>query len=169
MQDVSKHSDSIARLRPWRGTVAPGCFANFLGAQTALEFVARHPPSNAVIAPPEGGEAMARLPTPRDGELFFEFASLLDAVREAEERFVMLELGGGYAARSVDAALALRRFNPLPAFLLVVEAEPTHFAWAEQHFRANSLDPEQHWLINAAVSSQNQPVPFLIGAGYYFN
>ena len=169
MQDVSSHSSRIAALRPWHGTVREGCFANFLGAMTALEFVAKHPPSNAVITASGGGESTAALPTPKDGELFFEFVSLLAAVKAAEERFVMLELGGGYAARSVDAALALRRFNPLPAFLVVVEAEPTHFAWAKRHFAVNGLDPEQHWLINAAVSDRNVPVPFLTGAGYYFN
>jgi len=39
----------------------------------------------------------------------------------------MDELGGGFAARTVDAHATLQRLNPLPGGFIVVKAEPTHF------------------------------------------
>ena len=81
----------------------------------------------------------------------------------------MVELGGGFAARTVDAHAALQRHNPLPCHFVVVEAEPTHFEWAKRHMRANGIDPEAHWLINALVSTDNLPKLFMLGEGYYGN
>ncbi|MDE0728198.1 MAG: hypothetical protein OSB82_17250, partial [Alphaproteobacteria bacterium] len=81
------------------------------------------------------GEAI-RLPIVSDGEPFFEFAANHRAVHAARDRFTMVELGGGYAARSVDAYTALQIFNPLACQLVIVEAEPTHFQWAKRHLAA---------------------------------
>ena len=87
----------------------------------------------------------------------------------ARGRFVMVELGGGYAARSVDAHRALQNLNPMPCQLVIVEAEPTHFAWAKRHLEANGIDPADHWLIKAAVSVDSDPKLFMRGAGVYYN
>jgi hypothetical protein len=104
-----------------------------------------------------------------DGEPFFEFAAIQKAVRAARERFIMVELGGGYAARSVDAHKLLQDLNPMPCQLVVVEAEPTHFQWIKRHFIANGIDPGAHWLLNAAVSYDSDPLLFMRGAGLFFN
>ena len=81
----------------------------------------------------------------------------------------MVELGGGYAARCVDAYQALQSQKPMPAQLVIVEAEPTHFQWAKRHLRNNGIDPDDHWLINAAVCPDYDPVMFMQGAGTYYN
>ena len=69
----------------------------------------------------------------------------------------MVELGGGYAARTVDAHAALQLHNPMPSRYVVVEAELTHFSWALRHMHANGIDPDDHWMINALVGVDNKP------------
>lgn len=167
MNDLGHHVDAFAALQGWRGAVPDGSVANFLGVVTDTTFLELYSPSNNIVA--VGDDAVAEVPGVDDGEPFFEFAAVYEAVRSAKGQFVMVELGGGYASRCVDAYAALQRFNPLPAQFVVVEAEPTHFEWAKQHMKANGLDPEQHWMINAAVSDSGDPVLFLIGEGVYYN
>jgi FkbM family methyltransferase len=168
MNDLGRHVDAFAKLEDWTGAVPDGSVANFLGVLTNESYLARHSPSNSIVAM-GGTNATASVPAVSDGEPFFEFASLYDAVLAAKDRFTMVELGGGYASRCVDAQAALRRYNPLPASFVVVEAEPVHFEWAKRHMRANGIDPDEHWLINAAVSDSADPVLFLVGEGLYYN
>ncbi|MBT4690611.1 MAG: hypothetical protein HOK21_20835 [Rhodospirillaceae bacterium] len=168
MNELGPLVDTIAKLEPWRGTCTEGSFANFLGVMTDLEYVARHHPSNIEQS---NGESTTVVHPPKvtDGETFFEFAAINKAILEAKERFVMLELGGGYAARSVDAHRLLQTLNPMPCQLVIVEAEPTHFHWAKCHMAANGIDPQDHWLINAAVSTDCHPKMFMHGAGLFYN
>jgi len=81
----------------------------------------------------------------------------------------MIELGGGYAARCVDAFTALGRENPMPSLFVLVEAEPTHFQWARRHMAANGMDPDAQWLINALVGVDEGPRLFMVGEGFYGN
>ncbi|MBT3532228.1 MAG: hypothetical protein HN478_00010 [Rhodospirillaceae bacterium] len=168
MNNLGPLVDTFSGLAPWRGDCAEGSFANFLGVMTDLEFVERHHPSNVQLDCDDASTGL-RLPTVADGETFFEFAAIHEAVRAARDRFVMIELGGGYAARSVDAHQLLQSLNPMPSQLVIVEAEPTHFQWAKRHLAANGIDPKDHWLINAAVSVDTDPILFMQGAGVYFN
>jgi len=168
MNELGPLVATFAGLEPWRGDCTEGSFANFLGVMTDLEFVERHHPSNTQQENDDSTPA-ARLPTVTDGEPFFEFAAIYKAVRAARERFVMVELGGGYAARSVDAYRALQDLNPMPCQLVIVEAEPTHFEWAKRHLAANGIDPQDHWLIKAAVSIDSDPRLFMRGAGVFYN
>ncbi|MBT7759837.1 MAG: hypothetical protein HN732_21080 [Rhodospirillaceae bacterium] len=168
MNELGPLVETFAKMEPWRGANIEGSFANFLGVMTDNEFVARHHPSNVEQ---ENGNGVAEVHMPRveDGEPFFEFAAILKAIHAARDRFVMVELGGGYAARSVDAYRALQNLNPMPCQLVIVEAEPTHFAWAKRHLEANGIDPREHWLIKAAVSVDSEPKLFMLGSGVYYN
>ncbi len=168
MNELGPLVETFAKIEPWRGSSIDGSFANFLGVMTDLEFVARHHPSNAGQESGNGA-AETHMPKVEDGEPFFEFAAIHKAVLAARERFVMVELGGGYAARSVDAYRALQNLNPMPCQLVIVEAEPTHFAWAKRHLEANGIDPREHWLIKAAVSADSNPKLFMVGSGIYYN
>tara|TARA_R110002167_G_scaffold70059_10_gene197295 strand:- start:197 stop:1159 length:963 start_codon:yes stop_codon:yes gene_type:complete len=167
MNDLGLHVDAFTALPGWRGEVPEGCIANFLGVMTDEAFVALHAPSNHVVT--RDSDGLASVPNVSDGETFFEFAAIYAAVKAAQGQFTMVELGGGYASRCVDAHAALQRFNPMPSNFVVVEAEPVHFDWAKRHMRANGIDPDQHWMINAAVSDSHDPVLFLIGEGLYYN
>jgi len=91
---------------------------------TDLEFVECHHPSNTQQED-NGGTVPIRLPTVEDGEPFFESAAIYKAARAARERFFIVELGGGYAAHSVDAHQAPQDLNSMPCQLVIVEAAPT--------------------------------------------
>ncbi|MDP7545706.1 MAG: hypothetical protein QGF20_00340 [Alphaproteobacteria bacterium] len=159
---------AFADTEAWQGEVTEGCFPNYLGVMTELAFVADYPPSNHLL-PVNGRANNTPAPSFDDGEIFFEQAAIHQAVMAAREQFTMVELGGGFAARTVDAHAALQRHNPLPCHFVVVEAEPTHFEWAQRHMRTNGIDPEDHWLINALVGTDNKPKLFMLGEGYYGN
>jgi hypothetical protein len=48
---------------------------------------------------------------------------------------------------AVAAAVLARRLRPrLPVTLVGIEAEPTHFAWMQQHFADNDL--KERWVEN---------------------
>ncbi|MDP6873754.1 MAG: hypothetical protein QF521_09520 [Alphaproteobacteria bacterium] len=168
MDQVEASVRAFAETQPWQGDVPAGCFPNYLGVMTELEFVAEHPPSNHLL-PVNGRANNTPAPGFDDGEIFFEQAAIHNAVRAATDQFTMIELGGGYAARTVDAHAALQRHNPLPCRYVVVEAEPTHFEWAQRHMRTNGINPVDHWLINALVGTDNTPQVFMLGEGFYGN
>ncbi len=168
MNELGPLIETFAGLTPWPEPCPSGSVSNFLGVMTDQEFLERHHPSNVERGEPDQAPEML-LPKVPDGEPFFEFAAIYKAVSAARERFVMIELGGGYAARSVDAHRLLQKLNPMPSQLTIVEAEPTHFEWAKRHLRANGIDPLDHWLINTAVSASSDPRLFQLGSGIYYN
>ncbi len=170
LNDLAPAIDRLSAIEPWTGVPADGAFPNFLGVQTAWEFVEKHAPSNVQLnARGTGQPVETAVPQVSDGEAFFEFASIEAAVTAAREKFIMVELGGGFGARTVDAHVALQRLNPLPSQYVVVEAEPTHFEWVKQHMQSNGIDPAEHWLLNAFVSDNANPLLFMIGSGLYYN
>jgi FkbM family methyltransferase len=98
-------------------------------------------------------------------EEIFEWIALAESVRAAPEKFTMIELGAGYGRWLVAGAVLARRLRPgLPLKLVGVEAEPTHFAWMQQHFSDNDLNPAEHELIHAAVAAQSGTVQFVDSA-----
>ncbi len=159
---------AFANTKPWQGEVPPDYFPNFLGVMTEQLFIADHAPSNNTLAV-DAADNMTPAPGFTDGEIFFEQAAIHEAVKAARGKFIMVELGGGYAARTVDAHAALQQHNPMPGRYVVVEAEPTHFDWALRYMRTNGINPDDHWMINALVGVDNIPQVFLLGEGFYGN
>jgi hypothetical protein len=98
------------------------------------------------------------------GEGYFELIDWMVAAEEAREQFVMISLGASYGGQLVGAYRALQLLNPLPAKLVAVEADPEGCEWTRRHFRDNGIDPDDHWIVQAAVSDSNTPVLFPIGA-----
>lgn len=105
---------------------------------------------------------------PFDNE-YFEWIDVLEAVEEATDTFVMIDLGAGYGRWSVRAALALRQRGACQFTCAAVEAEPDHFRWLCHHLHDNDLHPSDHELIWGAVTAQPGLVPFWIGnaSGWY--
>ncbi len=132
---------AFANTKPWQGAVAPDYFPNFLGVMTEQLFIADYAPSNNTLAV-NAADNMTPAPGFADGEVFFEQAAIHEAVKAARGKFIMVELGGGYAARTVDAHAALQLHNPMHSRYVVVEAEPTHFNWALRHMRTNDINPD---------------------------
>ena len=144
---------------------------NFLGVLTSLDYFSDPSAHFDDVDRIRAGsyQASTRLPEFSDGEAYFEWIDLLAAVRAARERFVMVELGGGYGSRSVDAHAALMRLNPLQETYVVVEAMAQHLAWAQSHFAANGLEPVSHWFVNALVNASGRPELFAHASGVYYS
>src|SRR5262249_24005296 len=83
---------------------------------------------------------MADGPALLDIQWAFEWQALLAALDDAAGTFTMLELGAGIGLWTVRAAAAARRYQPgLRHRFVAVEAEPTHYRWAQQHTRDSGL------------------------------
>jgi FkbM family methyltransferase len=102
-------------------------------------------------------------------EEYFEWVDILEAVDQASETFVMIELGAGYGRWCARAAAAVRRKSNCRFQCVAVEAEPAHYRWIHDHFRDNDMNPREHDLLWAAVGAQPGFVPFWVGAadGWY--
>lgn len=99
------------------------------------------------------------------GEQEFEvdcFLSILQDIRKPKIQFV--ELGAGYAewCSALDGVIKHRLIPLIPYSYqaLAVEAEPTHFKWACEHFRMNNLNGGVYY---AAVSDRRGFVEFSVG------
>ncbi len=137
----------------WRGMVPAARSRNFLGALAPDE----SPTSGTISTEPS---AYVEITRPASSEGLFEFYSLLCSAREAQGCYVAVSLGAHYGGPLVDAALALRRVNPMPYRLVGIEGDRHMVAMLNQHFIENGLDPRDHCIINAVVSDSNQPVIF---------
>jgi hypothetical protein len=148
----------LERIPPWRGTAPAGYHPNYFGAMTAMPFMAHwYPADQLADVLSRSRDVVTSRPRVTDGEMYFETCNVVRSVLAARDRFVMVELGGGYAARAVDCAVALRSANPVPAFFVILEALPTYVEWCRHHFTSNGLSPDGHWILNAIVSDRMVP------------
>lgn len=151
----------FAGFTPFQGLIPGHLWANWLGVLTAHRFAAKPSPHN----PDEPAWVSPPLPRIEDGESFFEWLNVLNAVADAESMLTVVSLGAHYGRFLVNAAALAAELNPLPFRLVAVEADPTQAAYIRQHFRNNGIDPEQNAVLNAAVGADNRPVLFPTGAG----
>ncbi len=155
------HHDLFAQFPPFQGPADAGMDLDFLGVRTRASWWAPYTPSLP--------HRYERTSYPKFNQQYFEWIDVLTAVREARERFEMMELGAGWAPWVVRGAVALRRSSNLPCRLVAVEAEPAHFQWVREHLADNGLNPEEHTLLEAAVGPKDGHVHFLTGnpSGWY--
>ncbi len=161
--DLKQFDSAFDDVEPWHGLVRNGYIANFAGVMTEADFNASMADLSWACQGPHTMETSR--PSLTQGESWFEWVNVVEAVREARGTFVMAEFGGGYGGRVVNAHALLQKLNPMPAKLAIIEADPDRYDCALRHFAANGLDPEDHWLIKAAVSDTNEPALFPYGGG----
>jgi FkbM family methyltransferase len=149
----------LQRISPWSGEVPSGYSVDFLGILTDGRFLWNK-------AGPFGGRhETTSLPTvATHGEGWFEVASWLLSARDARDRYVAISLGAAFGAQLVGAWKALDAINPLPARLVAVEPVPEQCRWMRSLMTTNGIDPDDHWIIQAAVGADNEPVLFPVGA-----
>ena len=131
----------FSRFPPASVSAKPGFHVGYLGEQTDAQFAEFPLSLGALGFPPVKYE-------------FCKWRTLLSAVADAREQFVMVSAGAGFGRWLVSAACALRRYNPMPFFLVGIEAEQTHFEWMLRHFRNNAIDPHEHRLWHAAIDGE---------------
>lgn len=161
LEDVKDIFDGIT---PWAGFVPRGYAADFIGILTDFKF---HVLSGIDPTTVGGAHVQTALPVIGNGgnaEGWFEAINWFASAREARGRYVMVTLGAHYGAQAVGAYKALQLVNPMPCKLVAVEPVPENFEWMVRHMRTNGIDPDQHWLVQMAISDRNDPMYFPVGA-----
>lgn len=152
--------DVFEGVTPFSGVSDGNFLVDFLGVKTAASFRAIWGEKPL----PAGAEIVHGLPDLDGGEGWFEVVNWVEAAREARDRYVMVSLGACYGNQAVGAHKALEMLNPMPSKLVCVEAVPENVEWIHQHFRDNGIDPDDHWIVEAAIGADNQPILFPVGS-----
>jgi hypothetical protein len=160
-----RYADVFNSIEPWRGKVPAGYIVDFLGTVTPKEFMEPWGFDPRYV---DGADLMVPLPTigknPVGEDFWFETLNWLLAAREARDRFVMMTLGALYGYQAVGCCRALQLLNPMPYKLVAVEAIPENMRRLRRLMRDNGIDPDDQWLVEAAVSDTNEPAFFPVGA-----
>jgi hypothetical protein len=162
MNELGTFREVFDGIEPFAGQVPAGYLADFLGTLTDARFKILFG-----VDPATAGGTFVRTDLPtlsRDGEGWFEAVNWVVAAREARESFVTMTLGACYGAQAVGACQALRLLNPMPFKLVAVEPVPENVRWTEMHMRDNSIDPDQQWVLQLALSTSHEPVYFPVGS-----
>ena len=152
------------KFSPWQGNCPNDCHPNYLGSVARDYFYDKTKPvTNDDLQLRHFFEAVPLPPTVTEEE-YFEHIAFLTSVDQADDSFVMMELGAGFGRWIINAGLAMRRSRNLPVRLVGVEAEPSHFSMMQQHFIDNGFNPEMHVLVEAAVTPNDGSVLFTVGS-----
>jgi FkbM family methyltransferase len=96
-------------------------------------------------------------------EIDLSWISLVKAINNANDGFVMCELGAGEGVWMLNAAFMAKQ-KGLDYNLIGVEAEPTHYRYIHEHLVTNAIPSDKYELIEAAVSDKgNETVTFAVG------
>lgn len=142
------HHPVLAKFEPWEGR-ADGTFVyDFLGVRTDYRF-------RPQLKPQPRGPLKTSYPAPYAS--YFELVFVLESVAAARsrDRFTVIELGAGYGPWLAIAHRAMQAIAPKPVHLVGVEMVAQHYKWMHDHLRNNGINPEDHTLIEAAVSSRS--------------
>jgi len=165
MSDLKRHAGVFDRIKPWAGKVPAGYRVDFLGTLTDLSF---ENVSGFDRFQGEGEYRQSAAPVlgqspNRNGEFWFDAANWVLAANDAQGSYVMVTLGACFGYQAAGAYQALQQLNPMPCKLVAVDPVPQNIEWARRHFLVNGIDPDDHWLVEAAVSESNEPVLFPVG------
>ncbi|MDP6705103.1 MAG: hypothetical protein QF893_02070 [Alphaproteobacteria bacterium] len=161
INDFTPHLDAFDGITPFAGPVEKGFLVNFLGAKLDAGFRTMWGIDPEAVG---GCHMETTLPAVGMGEGWFEDFNWVAAAREARDSYVMMTLGACYGAQAVGSYLALQALNPMPATLVAVDGVPENIAWTRKHFLDNGIDPDGHWIVEAAMSDSNEPVIFPVGS-----
>jgi FkbM family methyltransferase len=132
---------------------------DFIGSREAVKFSRTSAAARLEFRQNKTRRAPALPPM---NEEYFEWISLLRSVFEASGTFNFVELGAGYGRWAARAVLAARQKKIETIRVLMVEAEPTHVAWAREHMANNGI--ADFSIIEAAVGEVAGQRAFLVHA-----
>jgi hypothetical protein len=152
---IEEFEELLKLIKPWSGDVPAGYVVDFLGILTDGSFLRTN------TGPFLGGPVSTALPTvPTYGDRWFEVADWLASAYEAKDRYVAVSLGAAYGTQLVGAWKVLQAINPLPSRLVAVEPVAENCAWIRSHMATNGIKPDDHWIIQAAMGNDNEPILF---------
>lgn len=137
------HHEIFYEFPCWTGTCDGKSHIDFLGVRSDPRYW------RGIKALPEGELETSY---PRVGEQYFEWVSLLGAVKRAGNEFVMMELGAGWAPWLARGAVAARDFRKIPFRLVAVEGDAEHYGFALEHLARNGIDAGEHVVIDGVVT-----------------
>jgi len=161
INNFERYLDIFDGMEPYSEYVDRGFSIDFVGQRTDAKFWTTLDRDPQLVG---GCNAQTTLPKLADGEEWFEYFNWVAAAREARGSYVMMTLGSCFGLQVVGSYLTLQALNPLPAMLVAVDGVPENIEMTRQHFRNNGIDPEEHWLVEAALSGDNKPVLFPVGS-----
>ena len=143
------HHPVFSAFIPFSGAVPVDFEVDFIGMRTRREFM-------QVI--PKNGHSV-----PIVDEDYFEWVDVLQSVRDARNKYTMIELGACYGPWAVRAALAARQLGIERVRIGLAEAEPMHLKWLSKHLQDNGIHLEEAAIYDCAVSDENGSVDFYVG------
>src|ERR1051325_5551918 len=164
MNDLGRFARVFDGITPWSGETPAGHVADFLGVVSPEEFLTRDSLASLAERPDPFRPGLPTLGGGRNCEFWFEAADWVIAAREARDQFVMATLGAFYGYQAIGSFRALTLLNPMPYRLIGVEPLAEKIAGVRRHMRLNGIDPDRQWLIQAAVTADNEPALFPVGA-----
>lgn len=168
MNTLTDYVGVFDSIKPWAGDVPAGFRPDFLGNMTNLRYEGLltdpyHPLRSSsyylqTVAPVPG------VSPDNNGEFWFEAANWVLAALDARDRYVMATLGASFGYQAVGSHRALQMLNPMPCKLIAIDPVAQNIEWARCHMLDNGINPDEHWLVQAAISDSNNPVFFPVGA-----
>ena len=158
MNDLQKYANIFDVIPPWSGIIPAGFTLDFFGNLTDKTFFEKWGYDGALQMEPP------RLADGKNGEFWFEAADWILAAREARDRYVMITLGALFGYQAIGSHRALQLLNPMPYKLVAVEPIPENMEGLRRHMRDNGIEPDDQWLLQAAIGPTNEPVFFPVGA-----
>lgn len=140
----------LNRFVPFCSAPAPaGYFNDFLGAKTSLSYLPAffQTKSGTFEGPP--GSPTAGMHSSA------EWIGTLRSALEAKEKFVVVELGAGWAPWLVSSAFAAKRRGITNIKLIGVEGSAEHVEFMRRHFKDNDIDPNAHQILHAVVGAKD--------------
>lgn len=131
----------------WSGPSDGRYHIDFLGVKTDPRFAPELTPSPA-------GNVESAYPEPSPE--IFEWITTVGAARNAKDRFVMAQIGGGWGAWLVRSGVAIRNKSNVPFHLIGVETDPQEYLWMRQHFADNGIDPDAHALSQGRLKGSSK-------------
>jgi FkbM family methyltransferase len=98
-----------------------------------------------------------------NNDAIFEWLDICESIDCATNQYTFVELGAGYARWAVIAYYLASMCRSLSTKLIIVEAEPTHYAWILENLETNNISIEDHDLYNGAIDNVEKQVLFEVG------
>jgi hypothetical protein len=146
------HHEIFRQFKPFAGVVPTDFKVDFIGAITHKKFIHNFVRKSSVVVKDY----------PPFNEEYFEWIDILEAVALATGSFTMLELGAGYGRWSARGVVAARQKGIENISITVVNGDPFHYLWAQEHLINNGLRKDQFFSYNYVIGGKKEKVFFCV-------
>lgn len=146
--------NEIFKLFPkFNGHCSKNCIVDFLGIKYGE-------PYEKIL--PGLGDRFLETTYPEISEEYFEWIDILQSALNANQTYLMFEIGAGYGRWGLRAWKAAKTRGVKKPQIVCVEAEPDHAKWIDLHFKKNQVPLENYKIIEAAISDVEGQAEFFV-------